>query len=37
MQRKGKRGPKERAFRMVKILGQGAFANVYMVETKETG
>ena len=28
---------KERAFKMVKILGQGAFANVYLVETKETG
>lgn len=34
--RHGKRG-KERAFRMVKILGQGAFANVYMVEAKNTG
>lgn len=36
-QRRTKRGAKERAFRMVKILGQGAFANVFLVETKETG
>ena len=37
VQRRAKRTPKERAFKMVKILGQGAFANVFQVETKETG
>ena len=35
--KRSKHSKKERAFRIVKILGQGAFANVYMVETKETG
>ena len=34
---RSKRGAKERAFRMIKIIGQGAFANVYLVESKNIG
>jgi hypothetical protein len=37
VRKRSKRTNKQRAFRMVKILGQGAFANVYLVETQETG
>jgi len=36
VRKRSKRNNKQRAFRMVKILGQGAFANVYLVETQET-
>lgn len=28
---------KKRAFKMIKILGQGSFANVYLVEAIKTG
>lgn len=28
---------KERAFYLVKILGQGAFANVYLVQSRQSG
>jgi hypothetical protein len=35
--KRSKHANKERAFQMIKILGQGAFANVYLVQTKETG
>lgn len=35
--RKSKWTTKKRAFKMIKILGQGSFANVYLVETMKTG
>jgi hypothetical protein len=28
---------KDRAFYLVKILGQGAFANVYLVQSRQSG